>query len=63
MWGRTGHRSKLPLATLYLCTNGKRRPFPKNLPNMLTLFDQDLLLPSAGKPITMTMYPSPHVEG
>ena len=35
----------------------------KNLPNMLTLFDQDLLLPSAEKPITMTMYPSPHMEG
>lgn len=35
----------------------------KSLPNMLILFDQDLLLPSAGKPITVTMYPSPHVEG
>ena len=35
----------------------------KNLPDMLILFDQDLLLPSAGKPITMTMYPSPYVEG
>lgn len=35
----------------------------KNLPDMLILFDQDLLLPPAGKPITMTMYPSPHVEG
>lgn len=48
---------------------GKGTSFPKychlleKLPDMQILFDQDLLSPSAGKPIAMTTYTSPHVEG
>lgn len=48
---------------------GKGTSFPKychllgKRADMQILFDQDLLSPSAGKPIAMTMYTSPHVEG